>query len=107
MSAPLEIVRVTIDEESWTAIVAPFPCSRVSLRSLDETYSYWVRTDQANANTEDLVPPLSSYDLAGETPEFMPHDNQHRARHLWKTGDTVIYIKAVTGTGPIVARFKQ
>lgn len=107
MSAPLENKVTTIDSVTWTAIVAPFACSRVMLRTKDTSNDLKVRTDQADANTEETVPAGVYWQLPGETSEFILRHDQLRRIPLWKLGDTVCYVQAAAGTGPVIANFKQ
>ena len=107
MSAPYENVVTTIDAVSWTPIVAPFPCSRVQIRTKDLANDLKLRTDSASAATEETIPAGVYWQIPGETSEFILRENQMRRIPLWKANDTICYVQAVAGTGPVIANFKQ
>lgn len=105
MPSPLEIRRLTIDSVSWTPLVAPFGCSRVQFRTADPANDLKVRTTPTDADTEETIPAGVYYLINVASSESMWVHNQTRSHHLWKAGDTICYLQAVAGTGPVVAGF--
>ena len=94
MPGPFEIRTLTLDPVTWTAVVAPFDCSNVSIRNRDAANSIVMRTATADPNTEDTLGPSSQQAIA------VPF---HRYRFL--AGSTVVYLRTTAGVGPACVYF--
>lgn len=94
--------RTTIDPESWTPIVAPIACSTVVLYNFDNN-SFEEATDDTNASTAVIVPAGGIVTLNGPAGRVRPYPAGYTAR--WNVGETVRWIRATSGLGPIIAEF--
>ena len=97
MSRYYENRRVTVDSVTWTAVVVPTGvwCSRITIENTDPMVQLAVRTDQADANTEVPIYPGAMKSIVGAS----EHGTQ------FSPGDTICYVKAASGTGPIAVEF--
>jgi hypothetical protein len=97
MSIGYNVRRVTVDSVSWTAIVVPdgVACSRVTIENADYATQLAVRTDSSDSTTETQVYPGAMKTIPGMNHfggQFLP-------------GTVVCYVKAASGTGPVVVEF--
>jgi hypothetical protein len=71
-------LRVPAPASVWTAIIVPVDCNCFSLKS-SAGQNLRIRTDQADANTEDLLPGGSQEGLIS-SPETVPNSSTMRYR---------------------------
>jgi hypothetical protein len=94
MPAPLEIKVIPVSSETWTPVVVPFDCSSIAVKNADAGNVCRMRTDAADAATEDVLG-------AGREQTFaVPF---HRYRFL--AGSQPLWLKADAGAGPVVLKF--
>ena len=94
MPAPIEIRAVTVDPVTWTAVVVPFDCSSINLKNGDAGNGLRIRTDAANAATQDSLGPGIQQSIA------LPF---HRYR--FPQGSTPLYLQSTAGAGPAIVTF--
>lgn len=94
MPAPFEIRILTIDPVSWTAVTVPFDCTCLAVKNRDTGNAVRMRTNAADATTEDLLSGGAEQSLA------IPF---HRYR--FPAGSQPVWLQATAGTGPVVVKF--
>jgi hypothetical protein len=105
MAAPFELKRIAVDSSSWTAITAPFACSRVVVTLDDLANNMKIRTNSADSATERQIQGGIDFLLNTAKVEESIRNDRIVSRHVWAIGDTVCFIQTTGGTGPIVAAF--
>ena len=94
MPAPFEIRVLTIDPVSWTPVTVSYDCTNLAVKNADQTNAVKMRSDGANAATEDTLAPGAEQSLA------VPF---HRYR--FAAGSQPLWLRATAGTGPVVVKF--
>ena len=94
MPAPFEIRVLTIDPVSWTPVTVPFDCSNLAVKNRDTANAVRMRTNAADAATEDLIGAGSEQSIA------VPF---HRYR--FPAGSQPVFLQATAGTGPVVVKY--
>ncbi len=89
--------KLTIDTVTWTAVVAPIDCDSLAMRN--DTASTKIRTDSADPNTEDTIGAGVQEGIIAPIHEPAPFPVR------FKNGDTICYLQAVSGTGPVILTF--
>lgn len=94
MARPFNVLRVTLDPVTWTAITVPFDCNIVSAENSVTTVAMTMRTDQADATTERPIPAATAHRIgaAGHGYRF-------------QAGTVLYYLKVASGTGPAIVEF--
>ena len=93
MPAPLEIKVISINTADWTPILVPFDCSSISVKNAGSA-AIRMRTTSGDASTEDTL-------AAGAEQAFaVPF---HRYRFV--AGSQPVWLRADSGTGPVVVKF--
>ena len=84
--------RVAINTVTWTPIVAPINSSHFDLKNLDGT-ALLLRTDVNDPESEDELPP-GFQEIVNAVPTMrIPR---------WGINQTVLWVKAVSGVGPVM-----
>src|ERR1041385_8786420 len=85
---------LTTSSSAWTAVTVPtgIVCSQIILTNEDATNAHKIRTDTADATTEKNLAASGEHVICSVEPTFVG-------------GDVVCSVKAVAGTGPVVACF--
>ena len=94
--------QVAVDTVSWTAIVAPIDCMGLNLKN-SQNVDLRTRTDSTDPATQDLIPAGFNEGIIVSRHGDQVSDSGSGARFL--AGDTVIFVQAASGTGPVVATF--
>jgi hypothetical protein len=96
--------QIAVDSVSWTPVVASINCSGLNLKN-SQNVDLRTRTDGADPATQDLIPAgvnegivVASDGLAGGW-----YGSVAGSRFL--AGDTIIFLQAASGTGPVLATF--
>ncbi len=95
MSATYSKTRVTVNTTEWTAIVAPVSCNYFALRNLEGS-ELLIRTSKDDPNTEDVLEANEFETVMGPTKFFGEF-------HRFNAGETILWVKATSGSGPVVA----
>jgi hypothetical protein len=95
MAQRVQFKAVTVDSVSRTAITVPTACSEVSVRNTDTTNDATMYDASSGGNSKVL--------RAGNSERFGGGIEQVRPfpSYRWATGDTVCWVQADAGTGPI------
>lgn len=102
MATSVPVVRckqTTLDNVSWTPIVAPIDCDNAYVINVDAAgvataVVLKLRTDDADASTEIRINPGQQYSFAGTF--TAPHNTGGRFR--FGIGDSVIFAKLASGS---------
>jgi hypothetical protein len=94
--------QLTVDTVSWTAVVAPIDCMGVAIKN-SALVNLLIRTDSADATTEDTIAAGSIETISVPRHPGGVQDAGSGTRFC--TGDTIAYLKAVSGTGPAQLTF--
>lgn len=89
--------RLTVSETDWTPVVAPADMDYFAVRC--DAVSLLVRTDVADANTEDTIPATIQDGVMGSNSGHWVLNTAKYARFL--QGETVCSIKRATGSGSV------
>lgn len=94
--------QITLDTVSWTAVNAPVDCMAVSIKN-SAPVDLYIRTDSADATTQDTVPAGSIETVAASRHGGVVQDGGSGVR--FSAGDTIAYLQVASGTGPAVVTF--
>lgn len=88
--------QTAVDTVTWTAITAPTDSNMVYI--VCRTSAILTRTNSTDATTQDTLA-QNVQEIYGEAAPPGPHYESVR----FPTGSVVVYVQAVSGTGPIIA----
>lgn len=88
-----------LDASTWTPIITVMPCNAIGIKN-SSTVDMLIRTDSADATTEDTLP-ASQIEVVGN---LFPQPQGGRATRF-SDNHTVLYMKMSTGTGTAIATF--
>lgn len=94
MPAPLEIKVIPVHPDTWTPVVVPFDCSSIAVKNTSVQHDLCLRTDAADATTEDLVGACREQSFA------VPF---HRYRFL--AGSQPLWLRSTGEVGTAVVKF--
>lgn len=101
---PYTIKQFTVTAVAWTAIVAPQDCNNFSLIESARATAFKIRTDSADATTQDTI--AAGYQEAGLGTLQGGQQVQMEGRFTrYKSGETICYVQSSSGTITIIARF--
>ncbi len=87
--------RVIVDTTGWTPIVAPINCNYFGLRNLEGS-ELLIRTNPDEQNTEDVLESKEFELVTAPTKLVGEFSRFHQ-------GETILWVKATSGSGPVVA----
>lgn len=85
-------VRRLVTTSAFQAITVPIACGQVVIENGDTVNSQAVRTDPNDGDTEKTLPAQLELTLRAQA-------------QCWEKGDIVCYVKAASGSGPIIVSF--
>ncbi len=94
--------QIAIDSVSWTSIVAPIDCMGVGIKN-SVSVDLRMRTDSADPATQDTIPAGNQEGVMVARHSGNVQDDSGPAR--FRTGDTIAYLQAFSGTGPVLVTF--
>jgi len=94
--------QITVDTVSWTAVVAPVDCMAVSIKN-SVLVDLRIRTDSADSTTQDTISAGSIETIFSPRHSGGVQDGGSGSRFF--AGDTIAYLQAAGGTGPVVVTF--
>jgi hypothetical protein len=94
--------QLAVDTVSWTAVVASVDCMSVAIKN-SVLVDLLIRTDATDAATQDKIPAGSNEVV--QAPRNPHSTNSIDKTHRFEVGDTVGFLQAVSGTGPVVLTF--
>ena len=94
--------QLAVDTVSWTAIVAPVDCMGLSIKN-SVLVDLKIRTDSADATTQDTISAGSIETVSGPRHNAGVQNSGTGTRFY--AGDTVAYLQAASGTGPVLLTF--
>jgi hypothetical protein len=94
--------QITVDTVSWTAIVAPIDCMGVAIKN-SVLVDMKIRTDSADATTQDTISAGSIETISAPRHGFGVLDSASGSRFY--AGDTIGFLQAASGTGPVLVTF--
>lgn len=97
MAQRVQFKSVTVDAVSRTAITAPVACSEVSIKNTDTTNDATMYDASSGGNSKALRAGQSERFGGGTEPGRRPWPT-----YRWASGETVCWVQADAGTGPIV-----
>jgi hypothetical protein len=94
--------QISIDNVSWTPVVALIDCQGAGIKN-SVAVDLKIRTDAADPATQDAIP-------AGSQEGVMVSRSQGSVQfdlgpQRFRTGETICYLQAVSGTGPALVTF--
>lgn len=95
---PFVIDTLDIDPATWTAYSPTIPCNQISIRSLDGTNSFKMRTDPAESDQEDTISAGQQVYLSGRARDF---SGGALTAFRFSPGVAMAYFQSVAGTGPL------
>jgi len=95
-------MQISVDTVSWTPVVAPMDCVGVAIKN-SQLVNLSMRTDSGDATTQDTIPAGSQEGITAPRHGSNPQDAGTGARFL--AGDTIAYLQAASGTGPVIVTF--
>ena len=94
--------QLAVDTVSWTAIVAPVDCMGVSIKN-SVLVDLKIRTDSGDATTQDTISAGGIETVSGPRHNAGVQNSGTGTRFY--AGDTVAYLQAASGTGPVLLTF--
>jgi hypothetical protein len=94
--------QLTVDTVSWTPIVAPIDCMGLSIKN-STLVNLSIRTDSGDPTTQDLIAAGSVETIAAPRHSGSVHDAGSGIR--FHAGDTIAFLQAASGTGPVLLTF--
>ncbi|MGH9776555.1 MAG: hypothetical protein ACRD50_16610 [Candidatus Acidiferrales bacterium] len=94
--------QIAVDTVSWTPLIAPIDCMGVGIKN-SVSVNLLIRTDASDATTQDTIPAGNQEGLMVSRHPGPIHDSQIGPR--FRAGDTICFLQASSGTGPVLATF--
>ncbi len=94
--------QITVTTSSWTAVVAAVDCNGVGIKN-SVLVDLYIRTDSADATTQDTITAGSVEVISAPRHTSGVLDGGSGMRFY--AGDTIAYLQAASGTGPVVVTF--
>ena len=95
---------LSVDTVSWTPVVAPIDCMSFSAKNT-ALVDLKIRTDSADPNTQDTIPAGAMETILAPLHPPGIQDQGKATRFL--NGDTLAYLQAASGTGPVLLTFSR
>lgn len=93
---------LSVDNVSWTPIVAPIDCMSFSAKNT-ALVDLKIRTDSTDPNTQDTIPAGAMETILA--PPHSPGIQDQGKATRFLSGDTLGYLQAASGTGPVLLTF--
>ena len=93
---------LSVDSVSWTPIVAPIDCMSFSAKNT-VLVDLKIRTDSTDPNTQDTIPAGAMETILAPLHPPGIQDQGKATRFL--NGETLAFLQAASGTGPVLLTF--
>lgn len=96
--------QLAIDTINWTTVTSPanLDFNELVIRNTDYTYGFKVRTDAADATTEETIS-AGAQEVIGTTQITLNSSSGTR----FPKSTVVCYVQAIGGTGPLILTWKR